>query len=327
MSNAPVFLFCSERSGSNLISMIAGAHSQFYALPPFHFGSHGLQTLHETLPGGVKSQAWRKITGRLASRVKILLGAEEAKAVQAQLEARSSLDAVELARFLYQESVPGAAGKRVFVKENNLHKLLFFILQAFPDAKFVFQVRDPRDYLASAKALRAKDGKNKFGSNRDAAQVWREDQEGGLQALALLGPERVFLHRYEDLLTAPEALLQSLCRFLDIAFEPDMLDFHQTDAATALAGSHKQRANVSKPLMSGNFAKYRSALTRKEIRQMEKRVGDLMQLFGYPLELVPAEKAGKQNSGGLGPFARQPLLEPLDYGPWQADKPAPAAAG
>lgn len=171
MSNAPVFLFCSERSGSNLISMIAGAHSQFYALPPFHFGRFALQNLHETLAEGVQSEAWQKIGSRLASRIKIMLSAQEAKPVQDWMASRSSADPVELARFLYQESIPAAAGKRVFVKENNLHRLLFFILQAFPDAKFVFQVRDPRDYLASAKALSAKEGKNKFGTSRDAARI------------------------------------------------------------------------------------------------------------------------------------------------------------
>ncbi|OED45978.1 sulfotransferase family protein [Leisingera sp. S232] len=324
MTQTPVFLFCSERSGSNLISMIAGTHSQFYSLPPFHFGRLALLNLHETLQEGVESAAWQQICKRSAARIKTLLGPQEAEAAQAWLAARSRIDAAELARFLYQDSVPAASGKRVFVKENNLHRLLFFILQAFPDAKFVFQVRDPRDYLASAKALRAKEGATKFGNNRDAARIWREDQEGGLHALALLGPERVFLHRYEDLLTAPEALLKRMCGFLEVDFEPGMLDFHQTDQAAALATSHKQRANVSKPLMSGNFAKYRSALTRKEIRQIENRLGDLMQLFGYPLDLAAP---GKQHGSGLlGRFARQPLLKPLDYGAWDPATAAPAAS-
>jgi hypothetical protein len=322
MTHAPVFLFCSERSGSNLISMIAGAHSQFYALPPFHFGRIALLNLHETLAGGVQSPAWRRIRKRSSARVETLLGAPQAQVVHDWLAARQTINPAELAQFLYQHSAPEAAGKRVFVKENNLHRLLFFILDAFPEAKFVFQVRDPRDYLASAKALRAKEGRNKFGSNRDAIRIWREDQEGGLQALALLGPERVFLHRYEDLLTAPEALLQRLCDFLEVAFEPGMLDFHQTEQATALASSHKQRANVSKPLMSGNFAKYRTALTRREIRQLEKQLGDLMQLFGYPLELVTPARVAQLHGSQLGSFTRQPLLAPLDYGSWSPTEAA-----
>lgn len=314
MPHAPVFLFCSERSGSNLISIIMGAHSQFYALPPFHFGRIALLNLHETLPGGVDSPAWQQICKRTSARVRTLLGAPQAQAVRNWMTARHQIDAAELAQFLYRDGLPEAVEKRVFVKENNLHRLLFFILQAFPDAKFVFQVRDPRDYLASAKALRRKEGDSKFGSNHNAARIWREDQEGGLHALALLGPDRVFLHRYEDLLTAPETLLQRLCHFLEVDFEPGMLDFHQTDQASALASSHKQRANVSKPLMSGNFAKYRSALTPKEVRQMEMRLGDLMQLFGYPLDLTSASKVRKRHNSQLGQFDRQPLLPPLDYG-------------
>jgi hypothetical protein len=40
---------------------------------------------------------------------------------------------------------------------------------------------------------------NKFGSVRNALNVWRDDQAGGLAAYGLLGTQRVFLQRYEDL--------------------------------------------------------------------------------------------------------------------------------
>ncbi|MDH3611939.1 MAG: hypothetical protein OEU90_00745 [Gammaproteobacteria bacterium] len=35
---APIFLICSERSGSNLISSIVGEHPEDYAHPPYHLG-------------------------------------------------------------------------------------------------------------------------------------------------------------------------------------------------------------------------------------------------------------------------------------------------
>ena len=74
---------------------------------------------------------------------------------------------------------------------NNVHQLLFFLVDCFPDARFIFQVRDPRDFLLSCVARRKRWMGNKFGSIRNAMNVWREDQLGGLTAYGLLGPDRL----------------------------------------------------------------------------------------------------------------------------------------
>lgn len=319
MQHPPVFLICSERSGSNLISRIVGAHSAFYAPPPFHFGQNVLLNLHQTLAGGTQSVAWQRMCNRIPKRLEKLLGTKkEAQAAAAWLSAQDKIDPHRLTRFLYIDATPAAAGKRVFIKENNLHKLLFFILECFPDAKFIFQVRDPRDYFASAAALR-EGTKNKFGTTKNALRIWKEDQLGGLHALGVLGPERVFLHRYEDLLIDAEAVLRRLCLFLDQSFEPEMLDFHSTEEATTLAGSNRQRQNVAKPLMTTNFAKFRHALPAQQIRLVEKRLGRLMHQFGYPLDKMKITSKGRivprSSPGDKGGYQARPLLSPLDYGP------------
>ena len=115
------------------------------------------------------------------------------------VDAQEAIVPAELARFVFQEMAPEARGKHAFIKENNIHQMLFFLVDCFPDAKFIFQVRDPRDFLLSCVARRKRLLGNKFGSIRNAMNVWREDQLGGLMAYGLLGPQRVFLQRYEDL--------------------------------------------------------------------------------------------------------------------------------
>ena len=67
---------------------------------------------------------------------------------------------------------PEARGKHAFIKENNIHQMLFFLVDAFPDAKFIFQVRDPRDFLLSCVARRKRWLGNKFGSIRNAMNVY-----------------------------------------------------------------------------------------------------------------------------------------------------------
>lgn len=312
---APVFLICSERSGSNLISTIMGTHSQVYAPPPHHFGRIVLLKLYKTLQQGTDSIAWSRLQKFAVGRVQALQEPSDAQRVEHWLAAQTRIEPKAIARFLYQDMMPETAGQTIFIKENNLHNLMFFLLDCFPGARFVFQVRDPRDYLASTKA--AVKGGNKFGNTRKALQVWEEDQQGGLQALGLLGPERVFLHRYEDLLQEPEDTLQRLCDFLGFSFEPGMLEFHATEKAAKLAASTKQRKNVSQPLMNTNFAKYRTALTPKEIKRVERRLGRMMHLFGYPLEQMTLTANGRalpreEHQGGK-PYPHKPLLRPLDY--------------
>ena len=48
-----VFLICSARSGSNLISQILGGHSKIKAAAPYHFARDVILNLH--LSGGARS--------------------------------------------------------------------------------------------------------------------------------------------------------------------------------------------------------------------------------------------------------------------------------
>jgi len=312
----PVFLICSERSGSNLISTIMGTHSGIYSPPPLHFGRTVLLNLYETLQGGTESKAWGVIKNRMAAQVRALQGEDDAQRVQDWLDSQERIDPQRLARYFFQEMMPEAGTRMTFIKENNLHHLMFFLLQCYPEARFVFQVRDPRDFLASAMMVKPGAPGLKFGSIQNAIRIWREDQQGGLYALGLLGRDRVFLQRYEDLVSNPQDVLQELCAFLGLDFEPGMLDFHKTDEATKLAKSAKARKNVATPLMRTNFAKYRTVLKKPEIRKVEKRLGPLMDLFGYPREFDSSDEPYRllgSRGAALETHERPPLLPRLSY--------------
>ena len=86
---------------------------------------------------------------------------------------------------------------------------------------------------------------NKFGSLSHALEVWRDDQLGGLQVLGLLGPERVYFQRYEDLVSRPREVLEPLCAFLGLGFEEGMLEFHASDEAARRGASSTIRSPSS----------------------------------------------------------------------------------
>ncbi|WP_435258462.1 sulfotransferase family protein [Thioclava sp. FR2] len=286
---APIFLICSERSGSNLISAMMGAHPLVYAHPPYHLGRDLLLNLSRCMASGPKGTAWEALIAHAVDKVASYRSPEEAAKLKVWLSSQETIDPAAIARFIWQQMPEGAEGKHVFVKENNIHHLIAFLVTAFPDAKFVYQVRDPRDFLASAKARRKQWMGNKFGSLRRALTVWREDQEGGLTALALLGPERVCLLRYEDLVADARTQLERICRFVGLDFDPSMLSFHEGAEAKKVASTTGARENVAKPLMTSNFRKYRAQLSRGEIRITEAWLGDIMMQLGYPCDFSRKE--------------------------------------
>jgi hypothetical protein len=275
-----VFLACSERSGSNLISSILGAHPRIKSPPPYHFARDVILNLHATGPGAA-DPARKVLNDQMLHMARTLGDEDQAGRLGAWLDAHPDATGAELARYVYAGLVDKPGADTVVVKENNLHRAAFFVLACFPEAKFVFQVRDPRDYLASAKARKQRVAGNKFGSLRNALTVWREDQLGGLALLGLLGPQRVFFQRYEDLVSHPRAVLEPLCEFLGVPFNAAMLDFHAGEDAARLSGTSGARENLSRPLMAGNFGKYRKTLSGGEIRTVETWLGELMDRFGY----------------------------------------------
>lgn len=301
-----VFLFCSERCGSNLVSSIMGSHPDIYSPPPYHLGRDLIQNLHSTLGLGPGSLARNMLSERLLKTVRKTHSEQAAEQLGTWLSQYPEASGAEITRYVYTEFNVPPECDTIFIKENNLHRILFHILQCFPDARFVFQVRDPRDFLASAKARRDHWLGNKFGSDRNALAIWRDDQLGALTALACLGPARVFFQRYEDLIGHPREVLTALCHFLDKRFDESMLDFHESKAVAHLAEGEKARENLSKPLMSDNFGKYRSKLSKRSIRMVETHVGEFMDRFGYARDFPRRAKPLKWD------ILRLQLTEPFE---------------
>ena len=306
MSAAPIFLICSERSGSNLIASIVGEHPDVYAHPPYHLGRDLIMRLHETAAGGRDSAALDTLKRNAMTRIAKYRGDDEAQRFADWVDAQEAIIPADVARFVFQEMPVDARGKHAFVKENNIHQMLFFLVDCFPDAKFIFQVRDPRDFLLSCVARRKRWLGNKFGSIRNAMNVWRDDQLGGLTAYGLLGPQRVFLQRYEDLVGNFEPTVSRLCEFLGLDFDERMHKFHEADHAQKLAVKGGPRENLARPLMTENFRKYRKGLSRGQVKIVEAYNGDLMDRFGYPREYTGIAKPGFFST------LRPQLTEPLE---------------
>ena len=162
---------------------------------------------------------------------------------------------------------------------------------AFPDAKFVHLMRDPRAVALS----RIRAG---FTTKRTATAIerWREAVAMHENVADSLGGDRYFLVRYEDLVTTPKEAIEPLCAFLGIPFDERMLTSKQGVSEGLGAKAHHQ--NLAKPVFTSSIEKWRKELTTSQIRMIEAELGETMRAFGYePDDASPGGAAHRLRFG------------------------------
>lgn len=271
------FLMCSERSGSNLLTKIMDSHSQYCGPSPAHLFRMLLE--NRLCYGDLHNLAnWETLLQDAADLLRTQLGVWKTDWDGKTLQALSDPgDLLTLLRGVYEAEARANNKTRLFIKENHLYRYVHFILAGFREARVVYLVRDPRDMALSWKRspiLR--------GCVIRAANVWKIDQCESLKLFAHLRDlGKIILLRYEDLISRPETELRRLCEFLEIPFEARMLDFSNNRLTTRNARRSADWQNLEKPIMNGNFHKYKAGLSEAEIRYVETLCGEEMELLGY----------------------------------------------
>jgi hypothetical protein len=164
-------------------------------------------------------------------------------------------------------------GNKTPTNTENMDKLR----RLFPECRFIVIVRDVRDVALS---WRTKWGKDDL----LAASKWERRLKRGRQLAATM-PDHVLFLRYEDLLDDLEATCRQICAFLDLEYTPEMLRFYEQ--------THKQIAgkpNWGKPLVPGNYGKWRAAYTVAQVRRLEEVAYGGLNAHGYAVERASAPR-------------------------------------
>ncbi|MBI1357401.1 MAG: alpha/beta fold hydrolase [Acidobacteria bacterium] len=215
-----VFLLSSPRSGSTLLRVMLAGHPGLFSPPELHllpFGS--MAAWEQALSGAYLTQGLQRALMELES-----LGAEEAgDRVQAWISEDRPVQQVyaELQRLagprLLVDKSPSYAGSPDTLRRAEA---------LFDRPRYVLLLRHPYAVIESFARNRMQKllGWDDLDPFEAGEQVWLASTQNLSRLLEEVGPERCHVVRYEDLAGRPREQMEALCRFLEIPFEPALLE-------------------------------------------------------------------------------------------------------
>jgi len=252
----PIVLLASERSGGNLLRAVLGSHSQIVAPSPVHF----LISIDPLLPlyGDLSEDASFREACEDVSRFfqHQIAGQVEPPDASALFEAAGERSLVGLMDAAFRLVMQASGATRVLLKENEAFRYAHRLANYYPDIRFLYLVRDGRDA-----ALSWLKSPNHSGGISHISRTWRDEQRACLSLLCDPGlSSRIQVVHYEDLVSKPREIVESLCGFVEVAFEESMLEFHGRDEIREQSAGVRNWENLSKPIMEQNFNKHQKEL-------------------------------------------------------------------
>tara|TARA_Y100000385_G_scaffold193361_1_gene199995 strand:- start:3601 stop:4596 length:996 start_codon:yes stop_codon:yes gene_type:complete len=277
MSMQKVFLFCTERSGSNLLTKLMNSHSEICGPSTKHLLNPTFRNLHRYEPLNEKIN-WNEFLCDLLDLYNVDFSSWNSSLTKDEL--LHSIDngsVAELFHYIFDKETKSVGKKICFIKEIKLYEIVPHINFFIPSAKFVYMVRDPRDMALSWKKSRIHKG-----GIVEASQQWKIDQQQYLKFFNLENKkEAIKLLRYEDLISNPKEELSKIFSFLKLNYEPVQESFYKDAKTQENSKKNTAWANISKGLIKDNKAKYKTELHADEIAIIEHICRDEMRFFNY----------------------------------------------
>ena len=283
MSLQRIFLLSSERSGSNLVRRILNRTKEIAGPPAPHllkaFGPYWPFIKHN-------SENEERVAQLALELLYDHLSPWDHKISKESLISHLITHGWEFERicdFCYSEYARLEGKVGYMPKENYAFDYGFQLAHRFMDSKFIYLVRDPRDFALSYKKA---PGGPKIAWV--AAMQWLDEQRKCIQFRAVLS-ERTHTIRYEDLVQDPENAVKRLFAFLNLSYTPSVLQADEASSETAKKSQYW--GNLSKPILSENANKFLQELSKKEIAHIEAVCRPIMLHLGYALHYESEQRA------------------------------------
>lgn len=242
--SAPIFLVGSERSGTTLLRLMLNFHPQVTWLNEFEYASSMVSEAGE-YPNLADYYEWLD-THRIFQMSKMTID--------------RSLTYPELVNDFLQQRMD-TFNKPIIGA--TVHHHYDRLLKIWPNAKFIHLVRDPRAVSRSCIAM------GWAGNVWTGLSRWIEAERIWDRLSPQLAAENKLELRYQDVVGNNRAVLTEICRFIEVEYSEQMLEYiHTTDYG----------------LPDPNLIhSWKHKLTKREIQLVEARVSHKMVERGFPL--------------------------------------------
>lgn len=290
-SNRKIFIVGNSRSGTTMLGRMMGLHPLVHTFGELHFFEQMVDA--NTVTGRTEWTEERLLpmlerlltSSREGLFTPISLGTyqQQARAVLAAAPSRNPVTVYET--FLLSET--RQAGMQIPCEQTPRYLYQAEeILEAFPDARMICMVRDPRAVLLSQKN---KWRRRKLGASNMPAfwafRAWVNYHPYTMSRMWASASRRArrFNHhprfraiRFEDIIAAPEPNLRAICAFLEIDFAPEMLRIKQIGSSTGQDRPDQLGVDPSR----ADFWR-QGGLKPVEIALCERTAADEMAIWGY----------------------------------------------
>jgi Sulfotransferase family len=288
------FVVGMNRSGTTLLRMMLDAHPQLTIPPETHFVPALIKACRQ--PGATPETA---LAAMKSAREWGDFGFSDAEMLERLRRKRLKPGAA--VRTFYEAYLEQQGKSRWGEKTPTYVQRMPLIQGALPEARFVHVIRDGRDVALSVLDRTVRD--------LTAADVARRWQKKINKARADAPRLRHYMDlRYEDLILDTEPVLRRVCEFIELDFDPAMLDYHERSSerlkemARALPGDGRAQhlsverrmathAMTRKPPSADRVARWRTKMSASDRAAFEAVAGDLLAELGYPVGEGAAERA------------------------------------
>lgn len=164
-------------------------------------------------------------------------------------------------------------------KSLNTERYVDQIFSAYPGAKVIHMMRDPRDRFASAKTR----WKNMKGMAGAGTAMWLQSAKLAKRNQRFY-PEQYQIIRYETLVAQPEKTLREVCQFIDEPYDPQMLTMKGSPRLLEKGSNSSYGKREPGKISTDSIARYRKILDPADIAFIQSLAFRDMNQYDYALD-------------------------------------------
>ena len=183
---------------------------------------------------------------------------------------RKLVQDTENSLYLYQLLTSIWQKELLIDSSKNVHKAIAVHEKSAEHARIIYLTRDGRGVYNSRRS-------SGFSRHESASAWYKYNKRASTYLAANIPAEHLFRVKYEELVNHPAETLSSICKFLGIAFEENMLNF--TNAEHHLVNGNDMRFKQSHKLILDE--RWLTELGTKELATFERLTGSMNSTLGY----------------------------------------------